>query len=131
MKLTSKVFGFMIMTISFSSFAGSGPSSGKPDVDPSACVDINEKNTPSNWNDNPVWFTWNANPECEKAISSGYASGVRIMGTVSYVPDSTISQFNKVLKPNMSLTLGDLDIYGSVNGNPAKLASIPTIRWEP
>ncbi|HAH2772708.1 hypothetical protein [Escherichia coli] len=129
MKLTGKFIGFLIMTISFSSFSGSRPSSWKPDIDSSACVDINEKQTSSNWYDNPVWFTWKANPECEKAINSGYASGVRIMGSVSYVPDSTTSQFNKVLRPNMNLTLGDLGIYGSVNGHPARLVSMPSIRW--
>lgn len=130
MKLIGKLIGFVIMTISFSSFAGSGPSSWKPSVDPSACVDINQQQRPTNWYENPVWFTWNANPECEKAISSGYASGVRIMGTVSYIPGTTVSEFNKVLKPNMTLTLGDLGIYGAVNGSPAKLASMPNIRWE-
>ncbi|HIH7600208.1 TPA: hypothetical protein ACYSPX_001814 [Yersinia enterocolitica] len=130
MKLTGKFIGFVIMTISFSSFAGGGSSSWKPSVDPSACVNINEQRTPSTWYDNPVWFTWNANPECEKTISSGYASGIRIMGTVSYVPESTISQFNKVLKPNMSLTIVDLDIYGAVNGHPPRFASRPEFRWE-
>lgn len=129
MKLTGKLIGFVIMTISFSSFAGSGPSSWRPSVAPSACVNINQQ-SPSNWYDNPVWFTWNDNPECEKAISSGYASGVRIMGIVSYPPESTVSQFNKVLKPKTTLTLGDLGVYGSVNGSPAKLPSTPNIRWE-
>ncbi|CBG87124.1 hypothetical protein [Citrobacter rodentium] len=121
MKLIGKFIGFAIMTISFYSFAGGGASSWIPNVAPSACVNIDESR---------ISFTWNNNPECEKAISSGYASGVRIMGSASYVPDTTIAQFNKVLKRNMSLTIIDLDIYGSVNGYPAKLATMPIFRWE-
>lgn len=124
MKSIVKFIGFSIMTISFYSFAGSsggGASYWIPSVAPSACVNTNESR---------ISFTWNNNSECEKAIITGYASGVRISGIVSYVPNATTAQFNKVLKPNMTLTINDLDIYGSVDGYPAKLATAPMFRWE-
>lgn len=120
MNFILKLMCCVIMTISFYSFAGGGSSVWTPSVDPSACVNINESQ---------IAFTWNHNPECEKAIGSGYASGVRIIGIVSYVPNDETAQFNKVLKQNMTLTINDLGISGSINGYPAKLATMPLFRW--
>lgn len=121
MKIIEKFIGFAIMTISFTSFSGGGSSSWTPNIAPSACVSTNE---------DQISFAWDNNPECEKAISSGYASGIRITGTVSYVPNDTTAQFSKVLKPNTQLKINDLGIYGSVDGYPAKLAAMPLFRWE-